>query len=134
MHNGRLTIQDLKDTRYIDLPSTTASFSPHMTDAQWQQRFLLMKSMVEPSTEKKFYKGKGREGSYDPDQPPDRYDGATEWQYYVAWINDILRQIRKGHTEYTYFCYQVRDLLRFEHDRLRTRYFPKDRTEAVWIE
>ena len=112
MHNGRLTIQDLKDTRYIDLPSTTATFSPHMTDAQWQQRFLLMKSMVEPSTEKKFYKGKGREGSYDPDQPPDRYDGATEWQYYVAWINDILRQIRKGHTEYTYFCYQVRDLLR----------------------
>ena len=96
MHNGRLTIQDLKDTRYIDLPSTTATFSPHMTDAQWQQRFLLMKSMVEPSTEKKFYKGKGREGSYDPDQPPDRYDGATEWQYYVAWINDILRQIRKG--------------------------------------
>lgn len=108
MHNGRLTIQDLKDARYIDLPSTTATFSPHMTDAQWQQRFLLMKSMVEPSTEKKFYKGKGREGSYDPDQPPDRYDGATEWQYYVAWINDILRQIRKGHTEYTYFCYQVR--------------------------
>lgn len=38
----------------------------------------------------------------------------TTYEYYRKFINDVLRNIRNGETDYCYELYQIRELLRFE--------------------
>ena len=40
----------------------------------------------------------------------------TLYKYYVAFINDILRNIRRGETDYVFNLEQVKDILRYERD------------------
>ena len=103
-----------------------------MTDQQWQEQFRLMKQSVLPS----IY---GRLTVYS--EPSSRepelsgsYDGSTNWQYYVLYINDTLSELRKGRTCYAWFPYKIQDLLRFEHRRLRTRYITIERMWALWLQ
>lgn len=63
----------------------------------------------------------GTYGLYDDKIP-------TTYEYYRKFINDILRNIRRGKTDYCYELYQIRELLRFEPD-LQVEY--SDRTFAV---
>ena len=60
------------------------------------------------------------------------YDGITNWQSYCAYINDILRNIRKGGYDYCYYGYQIVELLKFHYNDLRTRYC--DGYWKVWLE
>jgi hypothetical protein len=60
------------------------------------------------------------------------YDGITNWQSYCTYINDVLKNIRKGYHEFCYFTYQIVDLLKFHYDDLKTRYC--DGYWEVWLD
>ena len=88
-----------------------------------------MKSIVEPCKDRKKLsckENKPKEG--------EKYDGETVYQRYCRYINDVLSEIRKGNHDYCYYCYQIRDLLRFEHNRLRTKYYPDGQYVEVWLD
>lgn len=104
----------------------------NLTDEQWQDYFQKMKSRIPPSGERIMYKT--RNGMFlNGADIPVQYDGETQYQRYQSFINDVLREIRSGRTEYCYFIYQIADLLRYEHDRLKTRYYPEDGCFTVWL-
>lgn len=97
-------------------------------DDAWQDYFSLLKLSVTPSKNKNMHRPK-----------PCRcyigeYKGETNVEAYVRYINDVLKQIRAGYPDYCYFVHQIADLLKFEHDNLRTRYIPDGDFVAVWLE
>lgn len=66
------------------------------------------------------------------------YYGETQYSNYCSFINSILRTIRGSggkppQHDYCFFIYQITDLLRFEHDRLRTRWIPEYECFEVWL-
>lgn len=129
-----MTIQELSKTIYLNTGPHSAAPSINMTDAQWQEKFSLMKQMVRPSADHQITNSHSQEPFYWNEDLQDSYDGITNWQSYSLFINDSLRQLRRGEICYAWFTYQIRDLLRFEHDRLRTRYTPQDRMWVLWLE
>lgn len=130
---NNLSIETLKEFRYRDMSPTSGRFSIYMTDAQWQQRFELMRSMILPSIHKKLKRKYMEEPIYNIDEMPITYHGATLNQYYILFINDTLEQLRKGEICECWFVYQIHDLLRFEHDSLRTKYIPESQTVQIWL-
>lgn len=129
-----MTIQELKDSMYVYTCPHSAAPSEHMTDAQWQEKFQIMRQIVRPSTHRRMIGGYSSEAMYRLSEWHDAYDGITNWQSYALYINDTLSQLRLGETAYAWFTYQIRDLLRFEHDRLRSRYCPGDRMWVLWLD
>lgn len=104
--------------------------SSSLTDKEWQSQFALMKMHVIPY--QKTITRMGGRYSKESGFQYENYDGVTNWQSYCSYINDILRNIRKGHCEYTYYAYQIVDLLKFHYEDLRTRYC--DGYWEVWLE
>jgi len=105
--------------------------SSTLTDKEWQNEFALMKLYITPNNKKitrmggKFSRGQEKVSE-------DReYDGVTNWQSYCSYINDVLRNIRKGNHDFCYYQYQLVDLLKFHYDNLRTRYC--DGYWEVWL-
>lgn len=105
-----------------------------MTNAAWQERISLMKLLVEPAkadTKMRISRVRAKVNNFaavddnDPVEP--------QWIRYRTYINDILKNIRKGGTDYCYFIYQITDLLKYEHDRLMTEYMPEDEMFRVWL-
>lgn len=102
-------------------------------DAQWQEYFTQLKGMVKPSRSRRM-----RAPNPDLNMVNGTYAGDTQYKRYVSFINDVLHEIRHKHCDYCYFIYQIADLLRFEHERLRTKYI-KDTVDdpgyiMVWLE
>ena len=105
-----------------------------MTDDQWQDYFSRMKLLVTPSKDKKLkYKNISMTINGTTIDSSSSYCGETQWYYYCQTINSILDSIRHKERDYCYNIYQVSDLLRFEHDRLVTRWLPEDRCIEVWL-
>lgn len=96
-------------------------FKPGLTDAQWQKQFNLMRREVVPAHSSKIHRTTEKDS--------DKAD-----IYYRVWVNDILEQLRNGLHEYCYFPHQVREILRFEPRKLRSRYFAKDGYVEIWLE
>lgn len=88
------------------------------TNSQWQQDFIHIRAVVQPSLFKKMKVIPETRNSIDT------YHGKTQYQYYCDSINDILYNIRKGEPDYCYYIYQIAELLKYEYDRL----------QAVWLE
>lgn len=121
----------MKQLLWVNTPSYSARPSTKMTNSQWQQKFQIMKVNTIPSKEKKLISCVGSSRDY----------GLTGGDYqetayvrYKQYINDVLRTIRMGHEDYCYFTYQIKELLRFEHERLKTRYIPSDQLWIVWLD
>lgn len=104
-----------------------------MTDQQWQHQFELMKKQTPPSHEHLLPNMPREHISYDL-LGNKHYDGYSNWQTYCSYINDVLRQIRKGGIDYCYYIYQIQELVRFEPVRLHTRYLPDEQYWVVWLE
>lgn len=83
-----------------------------------------MRSMVVPSRH-------NRLGGVSKERPG--VDKDSEWARYTRYINSVLNSIRNGNDDYVYHIYQIADLLRFEHDRLRTEYVKEDGYFRVWL-
>lgn len=129
-----MTIQQLSETIYLNTGPHSAAPSPNMTNAQWQEKFTLMRRLVRPSADSHITNSYSKEPFYWNEELQDSYEGITNWQSYSLFINDTLRQLRRGETCYAWFTYQIRDLLRFEHNRLRTRYARQERMWTLWLE
>lgn len=109
----------------------------NLTDEQWQLYFAAMKEQTKQSAEccmntdfvQLTVNGRPLQSSY---------EGDTAYMYYCEFINSVLDAIRGTgdevpEHEYCYFIYQIAELLRFEHERLRTRYLPEYRCFEVWL-
>lgn len=112
--------------RELDNISSLKKIAPvKMTDDEWQKYFEELRSNIKP------YPKRYMETSY-PILVNGynginyfAYCGDTEWQYYCKFINSVLSTIRKGEFDFCYHIYQISDLLRFEHDRLKAVWLPE---------
>lgn len=119
-------LKDIKPTR-----ATHGRPSSTLTDKEWQNEFSLMKLYITPYN-KKITRMGGKFSRGQEKVIEDReYDGVTNWQSYCSYINDVLRNIRKGNRDFCYYQYQLVDLLKFHYDDLRTRYC--DGYWEVWL-
>ncbi|WP_312369103.1 hypothetical protein [Lachnoclostridium sp.] len=122
---------DLSNLDFITLGRPSES----MTDSEWQVKYKILKSYINP-----FQKKNGKLISYSKEIPiwEDETNGScyglTNWQSYCSFINDILSQIRRGRIEYCYYAYQIADILPFEYDTLKTHYNSNGRYWDIWID
>lgn len=122
---------ELKDLERVDL---SAGQPPKdMTDEQWQKYFSQMVSMVKPSAEKRMSSSAKMTVNGRDIGSQSGHSGDTSWYYYCQGINTILTAIRKKKNDYCYHIHQITYLLKFEHDRLRTKWLPDSGCFEVWL-
>lgn len=98
--------------------------SSSMTNEEWQKVFNNLKDETPESSGRLISRR---------DVRTERGCSEEQLEKYCAYINDVLGAIRRGHTDFCYYIYQIEDLLRFEHNRLRTEYMPDDQCFKVWL-
>lgn len=127
-----MTFEELKEMKLIS--NTNGKPSSILTDERWQKEFNIRKLFVNPFDKsiKKLGVQHSKESGIWNEETQGAYCGATNWQEYCRYINDVLCNIRAGQVEYCYFIYQILDLLRFHFKDLRTRYC--DGYWEVWLE
>lgn len=107
---------------------------PRMTNDEWQTYFRALKMLVE---QKKIRRIEDATLQYSDkrhnEELASAYHGDTIWQCYCQFINGILGFIRSGEEDYCYYIYQISDLLKYEHDRLRTEWIPSLQCFRVWL-
>lgn len=129
-----MTIQKSNDMKYVYTSFYSATPSPHMTNAQWQEKFQVMKQTVQPLKQRRITEKEALESLYPKKIFCDTHEQITDRQSYVMFINDTLSQLRAGAAAYAWFTYQIRDLLSFEHNRLCTHYFSEEQMWLIWLQ
>lgn len=126
-----MTLEELREMKIIS--NTSGRPSPTLTNEKWQKEFAIRKLFIKPYKQKKNLSSRfSKEVGLWNEENQEKYDGATNWQQYCAYINDILDNIRTGQVDYCYFIYQIMDLLKFHFYDLRTKYC--DGYWEVWLE
>ena len=127
-----MTLEELKEMRIVS--NTTGKPSSTLTNEKWQKEFNVRKMFITPySKDVKKMGGKySKESGMWNEETQGTYYGATNYQEYCGYINDILRNIRAGQIDYCYFIYQIMDLAKFHFDNLRTKLC--DGYWEVWLE
>jgi len=98
------------------------------TDDEWQEAFKVLKYLVSPSGKRRMELPKsyclvnGTKVSFQEE---------TQWTRYCEFINSILNTIRQGEVDYCYYIYQIKELLKYEHDNLAVTYLPEDECFCV---
>ena len=122
---------ELKDLERVDL---SAGQPPKdMTDEQWQLYFSRMVPLVKQTTDKKMTSSSKMTVNGRDIGSQSGYSGDTSWYYYCQTINTILTVIRRKQHDYCYNIHQIAYLLKFEHDRLRTKWLPDSGCFEVWL-
>lgn len=121
----KMTLEEMKD---INLSAGRPPYN--FTDEKWQNQLRLMRIMIPMSHEYKMRCSNRRYQVNGVSNPDEKYDGETDYQRYVQYINSVLTAVRKKETEYCYFIYQISDLLKFE-PMLKARYMPEAECFAV---
>ena len=105
-----------------------------MTDKEWQEYFNAMKLLTQQVKEKRMSCRTSPIliNGYSDNQFT--YQGDTQWMKYKEFINSILSAIRRGEQDYCFYIYQIAELLRYEHDNLRSEWLPEDKCFQVWLE
>lgn len=88
-----------------------------MTDEMWQERFRYLKENVTPYDD-----DTKRLGCGSHDKCSGGYAYKTSWEGYRVYINDMIKNIKKGERDYCYYEYQVIELLKFFPDSLMTKF------------
>lgn len=128
-----MTLEELREMRLIS--NTNGRPSSTLTNEKWQKEFNVRKLFVEPIN--KNIKRFGQKNAYSEEtgywneETMGSYYGATNWQDYCSFINDVLSNIRAGQIDYCYFIYQIMDLLKFHYNDLKTKYC--DGYWEVWL-
>ena len=129
-----MTLEELREMKLIS--NTNGRPTSTLTNEKWQKEFNVRKLFVNPYSKKVKRLGQLNKNSHETgywnEETMGTYHGATNWQEYCAYINDVLRNIRAGQIDYLYYIYQITDLLKFHYDDLRTRYC--DGYWEVWLE
>lgn len=104
-----------------------------MTDKEWQEYFGIMKTLTHQVKEKRMSCSTSPIliNGYSDNQFT--YQGDTQWTKYKEFINSILFAIRHGECDYCFYIYHIAELLRYEHDKLRTKWLPDDNCFQVWL-
>lgn len=126
------TQEELKEMRLISNTNGRPIYG--LTDEKWQKEFRLRKMFITPYP-KNVRKMGGRyskESGMWNEETQGTYNGATNYQEYCFFINDVLNTIRSKQVDYIYYIYQIMDLLKFHYDDLRTKYC--DGYWEVWLE
>lgn len=128
-----MTLEELRRKRIIS--NTEGRPLDSLTDEKWQKEFEIRKYFVTPYKNGENMK-LGRLYHKEPgkwnEETNGTYCGATNWQSYCSFINDILKNLRAGQVDYCYYIYQILELLKFHHDDLRTKYC--NGYWSVWLE
>lgn len=107
-----------------DVPPVMCLYS----DATWQNYFVYLRDQTIQLPDK-YMKGdyvvKLKIG--------EQYKGETQAARYKAFINDVLRTMRNGQHDCCFHVYQIKDLLKYEKERLRTKYVPEGLYFEVWL-
>lgn len=88
------------------------------SDKQWQNDFERIKQNTSQSLS---------------NYMPVELDDDSEQNTYNEFINDVLNNIRAGATDYCFYIYQIAELLRYEHNRLKTKYDKGNECFLVWL-
>lgn len=105
-----------------------------LSNKEWQKYFEALRAVTEPSSEKKMKGGKAALSVNSRSiQSYENFCGDTTYYYYVQGINSILKSIRSGESDYCWSLNQIKDLLKYEHDRLQTEWKPEDKYFRVWL-
>lgn len=129
-----ITLEELREMKLVS--NTNGRPSSTLTDEKWQKEFNIRKLFVKPVN--KSVKRFGQKNSFSEEtgywneETMGTYHGATNWQEYCSFINDVLSNIRAGQVDYIYFIYQIMDLLKFHYNDLRTKYC--DGYWEVWLD
>ena len=88
------------------------------TNEKWQKEWEIRKQFLIPY-----------------EKPPKRYGVAskdldTNYQRYCSFINDSLKELKKGNVAYCFFIYQIEDLYKFFPD-IQVRYYEDARCFGV---
>ena len=128
------TLEELREMKLIS--NTNGRPERTLTDEKWQREFEIRKFLVKPTKAKRMGGKYSKEGGHWNSEALGMYCGATNWQDYCSYINDVLKNIRAGQVDYLYFIFQIEELLRFHHKDLRTRYIPDGGCGywQVWLE
>ena len=98
------------------------------TNSQWQLDFAEMKSRIKQGSTTLM--PTIREATKTLYQ---EYHGKTQYQRYCDFINDTLKSIRKGHIDYCFYIYQIEELLKYEHDKLKVDWLETERCFRVFL-
>lgn len=126
----KMTFDDLKTVEAFSRRNGMPSNS--YTNEKWKEEFEIMKLITIPTSETKMSGKYSRESGFWNEESMGTYYGATNWQDYCKYINDVLSNIRANQVDYCYYFYQIADLLRFHLNELQTRYC--DGYWEVWLE
>ncbi len=125
----------MNNVRELDNVSSLKKREPvKMTDEEWQEYFSELRDKTKPCSERRMKTTYSIWVNGCQDITYFAYCGDTEWQYYCKFINSVLRVIRSGECDYCYHIYQISDLLRFEHDRLKAVWLPEQQCFEVSLE
>lgn len=122
----------LEDLRSVNLNAKRPPAD--MTDEMWQKYFSAMKLLTTQSQQRKMNTGYYSTINGHRIESQSTYDGDTQWFRYCQFINSILSAIRHGQFDYCFNIYQITELLKYEHDRLRTMWMPDNQCFQVWLE
>ena len=126
-----MNIEDVKN-----ISNSKGVPNPSMTDAEWQEYFNIMKLSIKQSKDKRMKASPSPivVNHYTSEAASQfTYCGETQWAKYRKYINSVLSAIRKGKYDYCYFVYQIADLLKYEHDNLKTLWMPEHGCIRVWL-
>lgn len=127
-----MTLEELREMKVISNTNDRPVYG--LTNEKWQKEFNVRKIFIKPlSNDIKKMGGKfSNESGMWNEETQGTYHGVTNWQQYCSYINDVLKNIQSGQTDYCYFIYQVMDLAKFHYNTLKTRYC--DGYWEVWLE
>lgn len=130
----KYSLEELKAMKVLS--NTNGRPTDVMTDEKWQREFELRRFLCHPypKTIKKLKsKYSTEQGSWN-EETSGIYKGQTNWQRYVAYINDVLKVIESGEHDYCYYIYQIDELLKFHRYDLVTKYYKEDKYFEVWLD
>ena len=128
-----MTLEELREMKLIS--NTNGRPSSTLTDEKWQKELNIRRLFVVPVSKDITRLGQNmqysKETGYWNEETMGTYHGATNWQEYCSFINDMLKNIRAGQVDYCYYIYQIMDLLKFHYNDLKTKYC--DGYWMVWL-
>ncbi len=90
------------------------------TNEKWQTEFALRKKFITPYP-------RDMERLKCP-----KNDNSQNYRY-TSFINNVLKNIKKGEVEYVFYIYQIEELAKFFPNELRTMYLEDSGCWSVWL-
>ena len=126
------TLEELLEMKLIS--NTNGRPPSYLTNEKWQKEFELRKTFLTPHPSNvKSLSSRYCQDNRIVNSEENPYYGATNYQTYCLFINDVIKELRKGNVDYCYFIYQIEELYRF-FPNLKTLFIENGRYWQVWLD